>query len=230
MRCVCCTLNRTQYREGLEIMDDLFALQKKIILKALPHIETLGWCREALQQGAIDAGLERNEVERVFEGQIYKALKVYNCYLLEAVKEEALKDPGFTELGITDKVKYLVLLKLKIMAPSKGVARATKEFFRTPTNLPLSPQFGWETVDEIWEIVGDTSTDFNYYTKRGLLLGVYTATLAYWLKTEDPELTATRVFLEKRLEETKKIAKAKQEISAILSPIASCWNNFTSRF
>lgn len=211
-------------------MSDLFTLQKEILLKALPHIEALGWCLEALQQGAKDAGLEPKEVEKAFGGQVYSALKAYNRSLLETVKEEALKDPGFTELGITDKIKYLVLLKLKIMAPSKEVAQATKKFFQNPTNLPLSPQFGWETVDKIWEIVGDTSTDFNYYTKRGLLLGVYSTTLAYWLKTEDPELTATRAFLEKRLEETKKIAKAKQGISAILSPIASCWKNFTSRF
>jgi len=35
-------------------------------------------------------------------------------------------------------------------------------------------------VDAIWRAVGDTSADFNFYTKRALLAGVYTATMLHW--------------------------------------------------
>ena len=58
----------------------------------------------------------------------------------------------------------------------------------------------WHTVDLVWNMAGDMSTDHNIYTKRGLLSGVYTATLIHWLadKTEDHE--STWAFLERRIE------------------------------
>lgn len=36
-------------------------------------------------------------------------------------------------------------------------------------------------VDDIWYWAGDRSTDFNWYTKRALLAGIYTSTgLLIW--------------------------------------------------
>ena len=46
---------------------------------------------------------------------------------------------------------------------------------------------------------GDRSTDFNFYTKRGLLAGVYAATTLYWLDDRSPGFEATQAFLDRRL-------------------------------
>ena len=50
-----------------------------------------------------------------------------------------------------------------------------------PQNVPLGPRIGWRTADLMWRIAGDTSTDFNHYTKRMTLGGVYASTLLVWL-------------------------------------------------
>ena len=38
-----------------------------------------------------------------------------------------------------------------------------------------------ELVDDVWAAAGDTSSDYNWYTKRALLAGVYTSTELYML-------------------------------------------------
>ena len=47
------------------------------------------------------------------------------------------------------------------------------------------------TVDAIWYAAGDSATDFNFYTKRGLLAAVYGATMLYWLDDRSPDCTDT---------------------------------------
>ena len=45
-----------------------------------------------------------------------------------------------------------------------------------PQNVAGSATELAKLVDEIWYLAGDRSVDFSYYTKRGLLSGVYVST------------------------------------------------------
>ena len=53
-------------------------------------------------------------------------------------------------------------------APSRGGA-AGAVAAGLPQNAALGPRLLYDTVDAIWYAAGDTATDFNFYTKRGLL-------------------------------------------------------------
>ena len=53
------------------------------------------------------------------------------------------------------------------------------------------------------------STDFSYYTKRGLLTAIYSATLLYWLSDNSKDSEDTWSFLERRIEDVMKIPKVK---------------------
>jgi ubiquinone biosynthesis protein COQ9 len=67
---------------------------------------------------------------------------------------------------------------------------------------------GWyKTVDAIWRAAGDKSTDFNFYTKRGLLAAVYGATMLYWLDDRSPDCVDTDAFLERRLSDAMAVPK-----------------------
>ena len=44
----------------------------------------------------------------------------------------------------------------------------------------LGAKLMYRTVDAMWRAAGDTSTDFNFYTKRGILAGVYGSTAMRW--------------------------------------------------
>lgn len=49
-----------------------------------------------------------------------------------------------------------------------------------PNNIPYSLERLALMLDEIWYQAGDQSTDINWYTKRGMLAGVYCST--GWIK------------------------------------------------
>ena len=46
-----------------------------------------------------------------------------------------------------------------------------------PHQAPLAAKALYRTVDAIWHGIGDRSVDFNFYSKRALLAGVYSTTL-----------------------------------------------------
>ena len=59
----------------------------------------------------------------------------------------------------------------------------------------------------MWRATGDQSSDFNYYTKRALLAGVYSATLLHWLSDSSEDRRDSWVFLDARIEDVMKIQK-----------------------
>jgi ubiquinone biosynthesis protein COQ9 len=66
----------------------------------------------------------------------------------------------------------------------------------------------------MWYAAGDTSTDFNFYTKRATLAGVYSSTLLYWLNDRSPGSEATWGFLDRRIDDVMKIEKLKAQVKS----------------
>jgi ubiquinone biosynthesis protein COQ9 len=63
----------------------------------------------------------------------------------------------------------------------------------------------------MWRIAGDTASDFNHYTKRLTLSGVYTATLFAWLDDQSEGWAETAAFLDRRLADVMKFEKLKAD-------------------
>jgi ubiquinone biosynthesis protein COQ9 len=70
----------------------------------------------------------------------------------------------------------------------------------------------YETVDAIWYAIGDTSSDFNFYTKRLTLAGVFSATLIFWLDDKSPGHEQTWLFLQRRIEDVMTFEKLKAKV------------------
>ena len=82
-----------------------------------------------------------------------------------------------------------------------------------PQNAPTGLKTGWRTADVMWRIAGDTSTDYNHYTKRLMLGGVYASTLLVWLDDQTPGCAETASFLDRRIDDVMKIEKLKHKWS-----------------
>ena len=70
----------------------------------------------------------------------------------------------------------------------------------------------YRTVDTIWRAIGDTSTDFNFYTKRAILAAVYSATLMRWFTDDSEGEAATQEFLAHRIDNVMQFEKLKADI------------------
>jgi ubiquinone biosynthesis protein COQ9 len=64
----------------------------------------------------------------------------------------------------------------------------------------------------MWYAAGDKSTDFNFYTKRATLAGVYSATLLYWLNDRSAGSEATWAFLDRRIDNVMAFEKLKSQV------------------
>jgi ubiquinone biosynthesis protein COQ9 len=75
-------------------------------------------------------------------------------------------------------------------------------------------------------IAGDKSTDFNYYTKRGLLASIYGLTILYWLSDTSQDFGETEVFLAQRLNSVMYIPKFRSKIIKHLEWLSGPFNFF----
>jgi ubiquinone biosynthesis protein COQ9 len=78
-----------------------------------------------------------------------------------------------------------------------------------PQNLPDATRLAWRAADRIWRVAGDRATDFNHYSKRTILIGVYGSTSLVFLDDDSEGLAATRAFLDRRIDDVMNFEKAK---------------------
>ncbi len=116
-----------------------------------------------------------------------------------------------SKLKIREKIAEA--LKVRIMnIVSKSVILKQNALFLSPCNLLLGAKCYAKTCDLIWRYAGDKSDDFNYYSKRGLLLGVYVSTRLFYLSDDSKEFIKTKEFIATSLENIINIAKIRTKI------------------
>jgi ubiquinone biosynthesis protein COQ9 len=114
-------------------------------------------------------------------------------------------------MKIRDKIRGLVWRRLEIQGPAREAIRRALAILAMPQNVPLALRISWRTADRMWRIAGDTSTDFNHYTKRMTLGAVYGSTLLVWLDDQSDDWTETAGFLDRRIDDVMKIEKLKAQ-------------------
>jgi ubiquinone biosynthesis protein COQ9 len=72
-------------------------------------------------------------------------------------------------------------------------------------------RLSWRSADLMWRIAGDTSTDFNHYTKRMTLGAVYGSTLLAWLEDRSEGWSDTAAFLDRRIDDVMSFEKFKAQ-------------------
>jgi ubiquinone biosynthesis protein COQ9 len=118
-----------------------------------------------------------------------------------------------------------VLARLSILKPHKEAGRRAGAALALPIHAPTAVRLLYHSVDAMWRAVGDTSTDFNFYTKRGILAGVYGATLLRWFNDSSKDEAATAGFLAARIENVMQFEKFKAEAKKALAsfPVLGAW-------
>ena len=67
----------------------------------------------------------------------------------------------------------------------------------------------FKIADEIWFLAGDKSTDYNYYTKRIILMNVYAITFSFFVFDNSKDLERTKKFLDKEISTVLKFGNLK---------------------
>jgi len=184
------------------------ALRDRILDAALPHVMFDGWSRRTLVEGARAAGLEPEDVDIAFprgvRGAVDHWLRRANDAMVAALDEADLES-----MRIRDRVAFAVRTRLEQAASHKEAVRLALGYLALPGNARIAAESLYRTVDSIWWACGDRSTDFNFYSKRGLLAAVYSSTLLYWLDDSSDGHADTWAFLDRRIADVMRIPKIK---------------------
>lgn len=176
-----------------------------------------GWTRAALASAARGLDLPAGEGERLFPGSPLDVLTFLSRRSDLRMVEDMEKE-GVVALKIRDRIKGAVRIRLERHSGQRESARRALSLLSLPFNAPLALKLLYGTVDAMWYAAGDTSTDFNFYTKRATLAGVYSSTLLYWLNDRSPGAEATWAFLDRRIDDVMRIEKLKGQVRSWTNP------------
>jgi|GEM_PF-105650 len=183
------------------------ALQRAILDAALPHIAFDGWTREVLAQAATDAGFHEGDAELAFPGGPADAVRAHAAIADDDMALE-MQTLDLASMRTRDKIAIAIRVRLESQIANREAIRRGLRLLADPRHAPEAARSLARTVDTIWRIAGDTATDFNYYSKRGLLAGVYSATLVYWLQDDSEDQHRTWEFLTRRIDEVLRFGQA----------------------
>lgn len=193
-------------------MATLFPLEQLRRSLALPVGENAvfdGWTPAAVDSAAGQLGLDLVQARLAMpKGKA----GLIDCYIAEVDRAlEAWAEEHLAGMKIREKIRGLVWRRLEIMAPARDAVRTALAFLAKPQNLPLAALIGWRSADLMWRLAGDTSTDFNHYTKRLTLGAVYGSTLLAWLDDHSDGWSESRDFLDRRIDNVMRFEKMKAE-------------------
>ena len=183
---------------------DLEKTREKLLLATLPQVTFDGWTQRAIDAGASDAGLDRAAALNAFPGGPAEMLEFFGSWA-DAQMLAELEKQKLAEMRVRDRVATAVRTRLGIIEPHREAVRRGLSLLALPPYAPVALKMLYRTVDAIWYAAGDSSTDYNFYTKRMLLAGVYSSTLLYWLNDGSEDYAESWAFLERRISEVLKI-------------------------
>lgn len=195
---------------------------------ALNHVAFDGWSRRTLSQAAEDVGVESGIVDLAFPDGAIEMIDLHaqHCDIM-MVKNAAKAD--IDKLKIREKITQLVKLRIKTEFSHKEAAHRTISFLALPKNHFASLRILYRTVDLMWKTIGDPSTDFNFYTKRMTLSGVYTSTFLFWLGDESEDAQDTWAFLDRRIENVMQFEKVKAKVREKDIDLSKIWRELGKR-
>ncbi len=169
-----------------------------------------GWSETAVAAAAELEGVDPAVAAFAFSGGAMTMIAAWVA-ACDAAMAEAWPAERLTELKIRERIRTLVQFRLDYVTPQQEALARALAIMAMPQNAPQALKLGWSSADLMWRLAGDTSTDYNHYTKRTILAGIYAATLSVLAHDRSEGQGDTRAFLERRIDGVMKFEKAKAQ-------------------
>jgi ubiquinone biosynthesis protein COQ9 len=187
------------------------SLKAAVLEAALPHVPFDGFTDKVLAKAVVEASLDKIACARLFPEGSLSLVEAFSDHV-DAEMEKRLAKLKLAQMKIRDRIKTAVTTRLELLKANKEAARRAAAFLTLPPHAAMGAKLLYRTVDTIWRAIGDTSTDFNFYTKRAILAAVYSSTLMRWFTDDSENETATQEFLAHRIDNVMQFEKLKAGI------------------
>lgn len=203
-------------------MEDRYISQKNALMQVLSKLLPFNnWDARLLEEAESAVGFTKGYNYIMFPGGLDEVVDYFEQWSDSATVEYLANVP------IPHRVRDKILLALKhriigaidgdknkaeILNNYRHAHIKTVSYLLRPDNIPLSVKIAWRSCDMIWRYAGDKSTDFNFYSKRGLLLSVYSSSIMFFIADESPEFVDTQDFMADSLENIINITKSAKSL------------------
>lgn len=172
------------------------------------HAAFDGWTEKALARAAAELGVPADRARLAFPGGAAQMVDGWFDALDKAMVD-AFPPERIAGLKVRERIRDLILFRLEAAAPHREALRRALAVLAMPQNALEAARLAWRSADRIWRLAGDDATDFNHYSKRAILIGVYGSTSLVFLDDESEDFADTRAFLDRRIDGVMRFEKAK---------------------
>jgi ubiquinone biosynthesis protein COQ9 len=179
----------------------------------LPHVPFDGWSDRALAAAARDLGIDA-DIAALAVPDTAAMLGLWTDHVNAGM---ATAMAGAHNLKIRDRIRMALVTRLE--QGDREVTRRALNLLAQPQHAALSARLLWQAADAMWRAAGDTATDYNHYTKRAILSGIYSATLLFWTQDDSADFAATRAFIDRRIDGVMRFEKAKAKLTGMMGKL-----------
>ena len=170
-----------------------------------------GWSKTAVAVAARSEGADPAVAALAFSSGAMDMIAAWIA-AVDTSMEQAFVGDALAGLSVRARIRRLVAFRLEALAGREEALRRALAIMAMPQNAARSLRLGWASADAMWRLAGDTATDYNHYSKRAILAGVYVATLAVLTTDESEGRVETYAFLDRRLADIMRFEKAKAQL------------------
>jgi ubiquinone biosynthesis protein COQ9 len=153
------------------------AAEQRVLDAALALAQTLAWSEALVLRAAQTAGLSAADAALLLpHGPADLAALLSRRHDRLALSRLAGIDAS--ALKVRERIRVGAQARLDTALADEAAVRRATLYLARPDRAALAVSLAWETSDGLWRWAGDMATDENHYSKRAILAGVLTSTLA----------------------------------------------------
>ena len=184
--------------------------KRQVVLRfAKKFVSENGLTKNCLENISKKYGLNTDETDLLFPQGNIDLIK----FALEQLNNDLevyCRQIDLIRLPIHKRIRKVLLSKISLMNKDKPFYRSIFLNLLIPKkNFSLSSQL-YNSVDQLWFIAGDSSTDFNFYTKRLILSGIYSRVMLFFFNNNNQEELEN--ILDESLKRVSKIPEIKSKL------------------
>ncbi len=189
--------NIKDYKKKLGILEDA----KNFVIKE-------GWSKNLLKK-LLSNKVKSSDLIYYFPNGYIDLLELSLTELNKSL-EEKINKINIINFSKSKRMKKILLARLEILNEEKNFYKKTFNHLILPQNSKIMKKNLYKSVDNMWYLAGDDSTDFNFYTKRLTLAIIYTNALFVFF---NKDIEQASINIDKNLKRISNIPKLKERFS-----------------
>jgi len=186
----------------------------KIIIQLLKNITEFNDLDDALLKTFSQLKINEDKYYEIKQELLPKGLSSLMSELNIIINTKLSKEKKpirFKSFKINEKIKYFLIRRLMIFQSLVNKKKFFKKVLK-PNSILGANKILFKIADEIWFLAGDKSTDYNYYTKRIILMKIYAITFSFFVFDDSKNLEKTKKFLDKEINLVLKFGSLKKKL------------------